>query len=102
MRGHVNTAVKKSNANTLRAMKEDPAHKIHGTVRGYRLGCKCTKCQSREVYEEIGRQREQLRERAKTDDTDLSPHGTNTRYLYGCRCDNCKEAHRIHNHNYDY
>lgn len=87
---------KKWSIKTLQEMKQNPNHHLHGTVKGYRIGCGCDKCRSLAVYKQIDDDNKNRKERAQGYDPALSPHGTRARYQYGCRCKACRQANALY------
>lgn len=86
----------------LEDMIADPNDRRHGTVTGYKYGCRCERCRaaSREARNK-GAAMERERRKGVLADMAADPrhpsHGTYTGYRdYGCRCEKCRRAGHLH------
>lgn len=86
----------------LEDMIADPNDRRHGTVTGYKYGCRCERCRaaSREARNK-GAARERERRKGVLADMAADPrhpsHGTYAGYRdYGCRCEKCRRAGHLH------
>jgi hypothetical protein len=70
----------------------------HGSVTGYRRGCRCPECRNANTASLNHRKAERSADPAAAD---RAGHGKTSTYLnYGCRCDPCKAAQSKSNRHY--
>ena len=85
----------------LHKLLSDPHDPAHGTVYGYRLGCRCERCgamadEFRERYREQ-KARCKAKRRAEIMANPHDPaHGTMHGYWLGCHCERCQQRYREH------
>ena len=86
-------------------LEENPDDPRHGTVTGYRYGCKCKKCieagrlAGKDAYckraDSIDKTNSKIkRSRELRSNPDDPRHGTTYGYNCGCRCERCKQAEK--------